>query len=434
MNSLCRRTERGGVIENFQNNNLTGRGSFLSPSAIPSLLDLFNDGTMDSAEILETLEKMKNYNRIKEKYQDKIKHRKDGRQVYVLINRKQIAASNEDALYEKLYAMEYGCENYTMEDIFPLWLMWKRDHTPTTAKSLQIYQQKWRKYLEGTAISKIPLRNLTPKDFTALFREWTKDRSLTSRGFNDVKIIINGMYSYAINEISIVTSNPIREIDMRQFPLKPVNSKKEKAFNSDERKKLLKYLKNKEEHGIDEMYSLAIQFDFFVTLRIGELRALKWKNLKGNELYVEGQVVLSNDLLDDGTFSPGSYESVDHVKGNSDAGYRWITLTSKALEILEKVREINPDGEFIFMYKGKQLYTQTFNEHLRKYCEEVGIDPKGRGSHSIRFTVASILYLSGTPIQEIQRLLGHTTLSMTLHYLKNVQPRQTTVKIMERTL
>ena len=123
MNSLCRRTERGGVIENFQNNNLTGRGSFLSPSAIPSLLDLFNNGTMDSAEILETLEKMKNYNRIKEKYQDKIKHRKDGRQVYVLINRKQIAASNEDALYEKLYAMEYGCENYTMEDIFPLGLM-----------------------------------------------------------------------------------------------------------------------------------------------------------------------------------------------------------------------------------------------------------------------------------------------------------------------
>ena len=81
---MCGRTERGGVIENFQNNNLTGRGSFLSPSAIPSLLDLFNNGTMDSAEVLETLEKMKNYNRIKEKYQDR--KRKPGEWLYQLFS------------------------------------------------------------------------------------------------------------------------------------------------------------------------------------------------------------------------------------------------------------------------------------------------------------------------------------------------------------
>ena len=389
---------------------------------------------MNSAEILETIEQMRRYKELKRKYGDKIKQRKDGRQVYIYIDRIQIMATSEAALYDKLYRMEYGEENYSMTDIFPLWLLWKRNYTPTAAKTLQIHQQKWRKYLEDTRVSMTPLRKLTPKDFTTLFREWTKDRSLTSKEFNNIKSIINGIFSFAINELEIVSRNPIREIDMRQFPLKPVNSKKEKAFNSEERTRLLDYMRNKKEHGIDELYSLAIQFDFFVTLRIGELRALKWENLRENEIYVEGQVVLSNQLLDDGTFSSGSYEHVDHVKGNADAGFRWVQFPSAAKPILDRVRAINPDGEYIFMYKGKQLYTQTFNEHLKKYCKEAGIPPKGRGSHSIRFTVASILYLNGTPIQEIQRLLGHTSLAMTLHYLKNVQPSHKLAELMEKCL
>lgn len=421
---MSRRTEGGGMIIGRRD-----RKDDISP-----LLHLVSDDTMDSAEILETIDQMRKEKELRRKYKDKIKYRKDGRQVYIYINRMQIVAADEEALYRKLYDIEYGEENYSMADIFPIWLLWKRDHTATAAKTLQIHQQKWRKYLEGTSISKVPLRKLTPRDFTILFREWTKGRALTSKEFNNVKSIINGIYAYAINELEIVSRNPIREIDMRQFPLKPVNSKKEKAFTSEERRKLLNYMKNKKEQGIDEMYSLAIQFDFFVTLRIGELRALKWENLRENEVYVEGQVVLSNELLDDGTFSTGSYENVDHVKGNTDAGFRWVQFPSAAKRILERAREINPDGEYIFMYKGKQLYTQTFNEHLKKYCEEAGIDPKGRGSHSIRFTVASILYLNGTPIQEIQRLLGHTSMAMTLHYLKDVQPRHKTAELMEKCL
>ena len=92
------------------------------------------------------------------------------------------------------------------------------------------------------------------------------------------------------------------------------------------------------------------------------------------------------------------------------------------------------DGEYIFMYKGKQIYTATFNEHLKKYCREIGIDPEYKGSHSIRFTVASALFLGGTPTAEIQRLLGHTTLQMTMHYLKQILPGHQTVAIMEQCL
>ena len=48
--------------------------------------------------------------------------------------------------------------------------------------------------------------------------------------------------------------------------------------------------------------------------------------------------------------------------------------------------------------------------------------------------MASVLYLRGMPITEIQRLLGHTSLSMTLHYLKQILPAGETSNMMEQCL
>jgi len=58
---------------------------------------------MDSAEILETIDHMRKEQELKKKYEDRIKYRKDGRQVYIYINRMQVVASDKDALYRKLY-------------------------------------------------------------------------------------------------------------------------------------------------------------------------------------------------------------------------------------------------------------------------------------------------------------------------------------------
>ena len=94
-----------------------------------------------------------------------------------------------------------------------------------------------------------------------------------------------------------------------------------------------------------------------------------------------------------------------------------MPLTPNAKVILEKARKLNPDGEYIFMHRGKQLSKETFNKHLKRYCEALNIEY--RSSHQIRFTVASILYKNGIPATQLQQWLGHSQLSMTLHYLRN---------------
>ncbi|HIQ91996.1 MAG TPA: tyrosine-type recombinase/integrase [Candidatus Copromonas avistercoris] len=79
------------------------------------------------------------------------------------------------------------------------------------------------------------------------------------------------------------------------------------------------------------------------------------------------------------------------------------------------MKELNPDGEFLFMYKGKPLTTDTFNRRLKQYCNEIGI--QYLSSHKIRFTTASMLYNAGVKPIDIQPLLGHSNLAMITHYI-----------------
>ena len=60
---------------------------------------------------------------------------------------------------------------------------------------------------------------------------------MTSKYFNNVKSVLNGIYSYAI-ESEIVSNNPIKEINMRQFSYKPVNNDAE-VFSLQERQAIL---------------------------------------------------------------------------------------------------------------------------------------------------------------------------------------------------
>ncbi len=111
---------------------------------------------------------------IKAKYHDKIKTRKDGRQFYVIIDRKQITATTLDSLYEKLWNLEFGRQNASLSTLYPEWLIWKRDNTSVCAKTLKEYTFIWEKFFKNNPLTEIPLKDLNAKDYISFFREVTK--------------------------------------------------------------------------------------------------------------------------------------------------------------------------------------------------------------------------------------------------------------------
>lgn len=389
-----------------------------------SLIEYLEDDTLSLSEISEKVLCMKKKQEIKRNYKNLIKTRSDGRP-YVYIKRKQIVAPNYEALIDKLYDMEYGRTNSSLSSLFKEWMLWRRDYTPVCDKTLKEDVNNWKRYLQDEPLSQIPLKDILPKDFIRLFRKWTKDRQMTRKKFNNVKSLINGIYYYAIED-GIVEHNPIKDINSKQFPFKPVNNDDD-VFTVEERKKLLTYLANN-----DDMYSLAIQLDFQLVVRIGELLSLRWSDISYGNIHIQSQLLTERKMNDDLTFSPREHVNVDHVKGNTDKGYRFQPLNDEATKILEKIKEQNPDGEFILMKDGRQLNANSFNRWLKRYCEACDIPV--RSSHKIRFCVASILYDAGIPLTVLQQLLGHTTTAMTLHYLRRVTPTKDTANLINSAL
>ena len=146
-------------------------------------------------------------------------------------------------------------------------------------------------------------------------------------------------------------------------------------------------------------------------MRIGELKALRFTDISGGHIKVQRFMNDKNIII-------------VHVKGNADEGIWWLPLTKTALNVIQKANGLNPYSEYIFIKEGKNLTTVTFNRRLKKYCEELGIDY--RSSHKVRFSTASIAHKRGMEDVELQGLLGHTSLAMTQHYLKNITTAEET--------
>lgn len=343
----------------------------------------------------------------------KLKVRPDDGRIYLVVKRKPITSTSYPGLIDKLYNYFYGIQNSTLESFFEIWMKWREEETSTSNKTIRENRFLWNALLKEQSIVKIPLKELKVQDYITYFRNITKGRTLTRKRFNDLKSILNGMLYLAV-EKGVITHNCLRDINYKQFTFKAENTDIH-PFTEEERLKVINALSTK----TDDFYSLAILLDFHLVLRIGELKGLKWSDIHGNTIRIQRYVNDKNEIIED-------------IKGHSDVGKRTMPLTPAAKQILECLHKINPNSEYILIRYGQPLSTCTFNRHLKRCCEEVGIEY--RSSHKVRFSTVSIMYKNGVDDTELQKLLGHTTLTMTRHYLRNVNAQDDLAKKMENIL
>lgn len=361
-----------------------------------------SNGIMDALEG-ESKIYMQKEKAVDNKHKYAICKRTDGRFVTKVLldgKKKQISACSREKLIEKLYEFYYGESNSTLESLYPLWIVYRREELGTIEKTIKEDTYLWKAHLKDTDIIRKPIRNLKQKDFKLFFRELTKNRTITKKRFNNLKSVVNNIYAFAI-EKEIVEFNPLIGMDFGQFKFKSENKKKT-TYTSDERNQIMEFV------GEDDLYDLGIKLDFCLPLRIGELKGLRFDDVEGDSIQI-------CRFVDD------KHKVVDDIKGHASAGKRFIPLIPEAKRIISRIRELNPDSEYLFMVDLEEktfLTTVTFNRRLKKYCNALGI--KYRSSHDLRFSVASILFKNGVTVPEIQEIIGHTTDSMTHHYLKNI--------------
>lgn len=304
----------------------------------------------------------------------------------------------------------------TLEQLYKAWMLYRRDHTSAKSKTLEENKNEWNKFFAKSELAKMNVKEIKSVTITRFFREITKNRDYTYKRISNARTVLNGIFQYAIEE-EIIEFNPVSNVNFRSFDYKVVDNR-ENVYSEKDAITLLKHLRTSK-----EIYALAIQLDFYLFIRIGELKALKWNcvDWKNRTIKLQAQGLSERQLQDDLSFTSRKVTVVSQMKGNTIKGFRTEYLTDEAIRILKVARSINPFGEYIFMPEGRMMTTNRFNAYLKKYCLEC--DVSYHSSHKIRFYNASTAY-DGKNLSAISKLMGHSQVATTLHYLRNVSKNE----------
>ena len=281
--------------------------------------------------------------------------------------------------------------------------------------------------MKDSKLAKMPIAQISPRDVTDFYESIVTQYDISEGTFKFIRTILKKLFDFAIVKYDIIRDNFIPCVPIAPYEncFKETGDNSNDVYKKEDRETLLNYL---EDYGND-IYALATQLAFRLIIRIGELKALRWEDIKEDYIYIHQQTVERQVMNDDLTFESRKMETVTRMKGNKENGKRIQYLTPEAKEILKKIKQLNPNGEYILMHNERQLSTCTYNRHLRAFCEKAGVEY--HSSHKIRFTSASMLY-DGTNLPLLSQLLGHTTTAMTLHYFRNILGDEEVKKLMSK--
>ena len=179
-----------------------------------------------------------------------------------------------------------------------------------------------------------------------------------------------------------IEKNPFKGVEMVRIPERaPLYFKKEEI------KQIMKAIK-------EDWLKDAISFTLLTGLRRGEMVNLRWEdvNLDSRLIYIESHATL-----------------------RTKAGKRRaIPLNDDAMKVLRN-RYPGRECEYVFTHRGNQLHGEWVSEKFRYYVRKSGLNKKLH-FHSLRHTFATWLVKAGVSIYEVQKLLGHSNVTITQVY------------------
>ena len=150
---------------------------------------------------------------------------------------------------------------------------------------------------------------------------------------------------------------------------------------------------------------MAVLLCLHTGLRLGELCALKWKDIDfGNRMVSVNQTV--QRLYREG----GKTKTVLlETKPKSEYSRREIPLPAIVLELFEKIRH---EGNYVFG-KDKPMEPRTLQNHFKRLLKKAGL--KHKNFHALRHTFATNCIESGADIKSLSEILGHSDVRISLN-------------------
>ena len=303
---------------------------------------------------------------------------------------------------------EQTIENPTIQEVFNEWndrkLMLCKISKPTHLRNIQIFNKHY------SEIKDKRIKSVTPEFLSDYLEEQIPKHNLTAKAFSNLRTITRGFFKRAKKRklVDFHIEDVFTEMDLSDREYKKIFKEDcQEVFDEEETEKIMVYL-----HQNLDLRNLGILLMFVTGIRVGELVGLKHEDCEDNIIKIRRT---ATRYYDD-EMKKYQYDIKDSPK--TQAGIRSVIVPLDYTWLMQKIKLLNPFGDYIFIENGKHLTTNVFRTRLRTICKKLNIVHKS--PHKIRKTYGTILLDNNIDEKFITGQMGHTNILCTeQHYHRN---------------
>lgn len=332
----------------------------------------------------------------------------------------------EKRLNDIKYEIEHGIyskpEKIRLNAWFELWIKEYKDLTLKKG-TIENYRRNYNCYIRPY-IGNMYVRDIRVEHLQKLYNDLIRKGYAVST-LNVSRGVLSGMFHQLIKN-DVLIKNPVQFVE---FPKQKIK-KERRVLSREEQRLFLKYAK-------DSDYFVLYQLALAIGLRIGELCALRWRDIDFDKeiLTVNGNMKYFKGIgfCIDTPKSISSHRTVpllspvlqilkihkrNQLKAKLEMGGRW-----KVLEGMEDLVFTNPN------IPGEPVRKRTIAYDMDYIMDKINLHIEDGNlfehitPHALRHTFATRALESGIPPKVVQDILGHSSITMTLDLYTHVLPQ-----------
>ena len=300
----------------------------------------------------------------------------------------------------------------TIQKLFDDWIAERMAHHEIEPSTRDRMQTDFTRFFVNSGFSSRCMDEISERELSTWVKRTIVEHSLTKKSWANLRGLISGIFKYAkeLGYTAISISHFLSDLVLpdRMFR-KTFRDPESEVFTDEELLRIISWIQDDEHpERMTSLSNLGILLCIFTGLRAGELSSLKFSDISEKTLMVARTQIRYKES------TQYDYSVREETKGRD--GRRYIAIPPVVHSIVDRVRDLNPDTEYLFInhVTGKLMTTDTFSDKLERICKYVHI--KVKRLHKIRKAYASMLLDAGVPESIITNQMGHTDIATTRGY------------------
>ena len=292
-------------------------------------------------------------------------------------------------------------KDFTFSVYFEEWKE-KQKKYGVSNNTLLKYNSDYKRFFKDSDFEKMDIRKIDEEDITAFMIQVIKRLNLKEKAGNSLWGYISGTFKHARIK-RIISENPCDYVEKKNFMRFYNRNRKsieQRTVCNNDLDALLQELHRSQTEKPQYIPSYAVELAIYTGMRVGELAALKWGNIKYDKDYI---LIDSSEKFD-------RIEKEWNIESTKTGKERQFPLSDEITNLLNRVKKVELKegyiGEYVFMNENGRVNARSISHCVRYRCKKAGINEKS--IHALRRTFNSRMRLAGVSPVIAASLLGHS--------------------------